>query len=251
MGRQFTTYSEALQHLDLQRLSTRRQQLCIDFAVKAERSARFSKWLPLTRAIIDGFHAKRLTGEQGSLEPPRTVGEGNKAVTPNLSGLLKEPCGLQLYMQNLSYAGGVVNRIMAMGAARGLVMEKDRIVKRKGTKAARKIPDDFEKTRDIRQHDIPDEMILNWDQTGVNIVPVGSWNLRKKGLKSSPELDLLEKLRGANTRAVFVPAICTGELQPLDADGSINDLLKGYAAVFCQPHCRLLRKGEEDGSRHY
>ncbi|CAH1233204.1 Hypp647 [Branchiostoma lanceolatum] len=38
--------------------------------------------------------------------------------------------------------------------------------------------------------------------------------------------DFLEKLREANIRAVFVPASCTGKLQPLDAVGGINDLLK-------------------------
>ncbi|CAH1268946.1 Hypp4042 [Branchiostoma lanceolatum] len=109
----------------------------------------------------------------------------------------------------------------------------------------------------VRPHDIPDEMILNWDQTGVNIVPVGSWTLKEEGSKQVPitgledkpsgnssgstptnpagifgvfkahrDPDLLEKLREANIRAVFVPASCTGKLQPLDAVGGINDLLK-------------------------
>eukprot|EP00058_Branchiostoma_floridae_P013458 XP_002598946.1 hypothetical protein BRAFLDRAFT_79876 [Branchiostoma floridae] len=37
---------------------------------------------------------------------------------------------------------------------------------------------------------------------------------------------LLAKLKAANTQPLFVPASCTGELQPLGADGSINDALK-------------------------
>eukprot|EP00058_Branchiostoma_floridae_P002212 XP_002587700.1 hypothetical protein BRAFLDRAFT_94603 [Branchiostoma floridae] len=37
---------------------------------------------------------------------------------------------------------------------------------------------------------------------------------------------LLAQLKAANVQPVFVPASCTGELQPLDADGSINDALK-------------------------
>eukprot|EP00058_Branchiostoma_floridae_P013466 XP_002598954.1 hypothetical protein BRAFLDRAFT_79886 [Branchiostoma floridae] len=37
---------------------------------------------------------------------------------------------------------------------------------------------------------------------------------------------LLVKLKAANIQPLFVPASCTGELQPLDADGSINDALK-------------------------
>eukprot|EP00058_Branchiostoma_floridae_P025112 XP_002610602.1 hypothetical protein BRAFLDRAFT_65792 [Branchiostoma floridae] len=266
---------------------------------------------------------------------------------------------LQQYLRNLRHAGGVVNRLMVMGAARGLVIDKDRskldeyggniiitkqwansflrrmkFVKRKGTKAARKVPEDFELIREqfyqrieaaIRDNNIPDEMVCNWDQTGVNIVPVSDWTLEEEGTKQVPitgledkrqitlllttslsgqllppqalyqgktdachpkfkfpeEWDifhteshwsngpsmlryadrvlipymedqrsqlglapdhpglaifdvfkahrnpaLLEKLKEANIIPVFVPASCTGQLQPLDADGGINDMLK-------------------------
>ncbi|XP_019621181.1 PREDICTED: uncharacterized protein LOC109467604 [Branchiostoma belcheri] len=37
---------------------------------------------------------------------------------------------------------------------------------------------------------------------------------------------LLEKLKQHNILAVFVPASCTGELQPLDCDGGVNYVLK-------------------------
>ncbi|CAH1248633.1 Hypp8328 [Branchiostoma lanceolatum] len=145
--------------------------------------------------ISGGFHATSPAEEEA-----RAMGEP-----------VREPCGLhgQLYMQNLRCAGGgVVNRIMAMGAARGLVMEKDRsLLAEYGgggwvQKSVRKIPDDFEKTQDkfeerieevVCQHDIPEEMILNLDQTGVNIVPVGTWTLKEEGSKHVPITSLEDK----------------------------------------------------------
>ncbi|XP_019635712.1 PREDICTED: uncharacterized protein LOC109478537 [Branchiostoma belcheri] len=38
--------------------------------------------------------------------------------------------------------------------------------------------------------------------------------------------ELLAKLKENHIHAVFVPASCTGELQPLDCDGGVNDVLK-------------------------
>ncbi|KAI8516328.1 GTPase regulator Nrf1 [Branchiostoma belcheri] len=45
-------------------------------------------------AIIDGFHAKRMTEERGNLEGARVVGEEDETATPDLPDLWKEPCGL-------------------------------------------------------------------------------------------------------------------------------------------------------------
>ena len=33
----------------------------------------------------------------------------------------------------------------------------------------------------VRQHAIPDELIINWDQTGLNLVPAGNWTLEQEG----------------------------------------------------------------------
>ena len=50
--------------------------------------------------------------------------------------------------------------------------------RRKGTKAARTKPKDFDKTKQeyidriekcVEEHNIPDDLIFNWDQTGVNL----------------------------------------------------------------------------------
>ena len=64
--------------------------------------------------------------------------------------------------------------------------------KRKGTKAARSQPEDFEKTKQdyihriekcVGENKIPDDLIFNWDQTGVNLIPGGDWTMDAKGSK--------------------------------------------------------------------
>ncbi|CAH1268951.1 Hypp4045 [Branchiostoma lanceolatum] len=60
----------------------------------------------------------------------------------------------------------------------------------------------------VRPHDIPDEMILNWDQTGVNIVPVGSWTLKEEGSKQVPITGLEDKRR--ITCTLLLTTTCPG-----------------------------------------
>ncbi|CAH1248540.1 Hypp8221 [Branchiostoma lanceolatum] len=139
----------------------------------------------------------------------------------------------------------------------------DELFQRKGMKAVRKLPADFEESRDsfherikeaVAQHHILDDTVVNFDQTGVPIVPVGGWTLEEAGANQVPicvledkrlglEKDqpglavfdgykahrtepVLAKLREANVIPMLVPASCTGELQPLDSDGGLNDALK-------------------------
>ena len=35
----------------------------------------------------------------------------------------------------------------------------------------------------VKMEDIPDDLILNWDHTTINIVPVSSWTMNQKGEK--------------------------------------------------------------------
>ncbi|KAI8516896.1 hypothetical protein Bbelb_054770 [Branchiostoma belcheri] len=87
MGRQFTTYTEALQHLGLQRLSARRQKLCTDFALKVERSPRFSAWLPPTRGQLHGRHLRNSTRYQQPTGTKRYINSAIPAMTKLLNGL--------------------------------------------------------------------------------------------------------------------------------------------------------------------
>lgn len=74
-------------------------------------------------------------------------------------------------------------------------------MKRKGTKAARKIPNDFEfirmeflaEVKTVSDYDIPPELICNFDQTNVNIVPVGDYTLEKSGSKQVQIIGLEDK----------------------------------------------------------
>ena len=63
-------------------------------------------------------------------------------------------------------------------------------VQRKGTKAARKTPADFDQIKNefltriastVTEHNIPDDLIVNIDQTGVKLVPCSEWTLDLKG----------------------------------------------------------------------
>ena len=41
--------------------------------------------------------------------------------------------------------------------------------------------------------DIPDELILNWDHTAINIVPVSTWTMNQKGENRVEIVDLDDK----------------------------------------------------------
>ncbi|KAI8512840.1 hypothetical protein Bbelb_094790 [Branchiostoma belcheri] len=54
LGRQYTSYQEALRTLDLETLSDRRHNLCLNFTKKVRQSPRFCCWLPPTRGDLHG-----------------------------------------------------------------------------------------------------------------------------------------------------------------------------------------------------
>lgn len=121
------------------------------------------------------------------------------------------------YLRKLRLKGGIVNKLIVISAAQGIIEYYDRSVlkkyggsleltrtwaesfmhrmglsKRKGTKAARKLPDDFAAIRvaflerirfSVQEHKIPADLVLNWDQTGVRLVPVSEWTMAETGSK--------------------------------------------------------------------
>ncbi|KAK3082872.1 hypothetical protein FSP39_007612 [Pinctada imbricata] len=121
------------------------------------------------------------------------------------------------YVKKLRDAGGVVNTAIVIGVAKGVVTHNDKYLlcenggsieitrtwgqsflrrigftKRKGTKTVKTLPSDFEKkltdfhqriAMDVKKYDIPDDLIMNWDETGVNMVPVGEWTMSTCGAK--------------------------------------------------------------------
>ncbi len=122
---------------------------------------------------------------------------------------------LRLYLLKLREQGGIVTASVVRAAARGIVMsycptqltelgghskpwayhllERMQFVKRKATTAKSKHkPQDFIKLKEafladvssvVEIEDIPAELILNWDQTGIRLVPAASWTTDKVGSK--------------------------------------------------------------------
>jgi hypothetical protein len=68
-------------------------------------------------------------------------------------------------------------------------------VKRKGTKAAKKLPVDFPETKDnflkrvsdkVREYSIPKELCANMDETGAKYIPVSDWTKDEEGAAQVP-----------------------------------------------------------------
>ena len=65
-------------------------------------------------------------------------------------------------------------------------------MKRKSTKAAKKLPANFQEQKQrfldliasaVKTHDIPSDLIINIDETGLRVVPVDKWTLDRKGVE--------------------------------------------------------------------
>ena len=66
---------------------------------------------------------------------------------------------------------------------------------RKGTKGIKHLPKDFDTIKsnylaDINKHisdnQIPDELVINWDQTGCQLLPGGNWTMEQRGKEQVP-----------------------------------------------------------------
>ena len=125
---------------------------------------------------------------------------------------------VQLYLKKLREGGGAVSARVVVAAARGIIVTCDKtmleeyggpvvlekpwahsllarmgFVKGKATTALSKYNDaDFEKankeflsevTSVVGLEEIQPEMILNWDQSGIKMVPSSNWTLEKRGSK--------------------------------------------------------------------
>ncbi len=125
---------------------------------------------------------------------------------------------VQLYLKNVRKGGGVVSSRIAMAAARGVLLSYDKyrlaefggpvllnrhwaysllkrmnFVKRKASTAKSKYTgSDFEEVKKnfldevvttVTMEEIPPELILNWDQTGIKIVPSSTWTMDQRGSK--------------------------------------------------------------------
>lgn len=125
---------------------------------------------------------------------------------------------LQVYIKTVREGGGVISARIVMAAARGILMSYNRarladfggdvlitrhwayallrrmeFVQRKATTSKSKFtPDDFARVKQqflndvktvIVMENIPPELVINWDQTGIKIVPSSTWTMDKRGSK--------------------------------------------------------------------
>ena len=89
-------------------------------------------------------------------------------------------------------------------------------VKRKCSNAGKISPTQFAETQEIfladikaqvLMNNIPDELIFNWDQTRVHLVPTGEWTMHRAGEKLIP----IAKSDDKRQIAAMLAALMTGE----------------------------------------
>ena len=152
---------------------------------------------------------------------------------------------VQAYLIATREAGGVVNSEVAIAAAVGIVRKKDSnllaqngghivltrdwarsllgrmgFVKRKANTKAKLAVTDFNELKsqfinDVRTfkdlEEVPDCLILNWDQTAIKYVPVAEWTMEKQGSKKVKIAGLDDKRQ---ITAVFAATMSGGFLAP-------------------------------------
>ena len=167
----------------------------------------------LKKAYIKELHCKRQEGDTESINELPELKRGR----PVLLGVEIDR-QVQLYLQKVRQQEGVVSSRIAMAAARGILMSTDKqklvefggyvnfnqhwaysllkrmnFVVRKATTAKSKYTiNNFKEVKSQFLHDIvatveleeiPAQLILNWDQTGIKIIPTSSWTMEKEGSK--------------------------------------------------------------------
>ena len=123
---------------------------------------------------------------------------------------------VQAYIKELREAGAPVNTAIVIATGKGIVMERASdasiatpdvyltkdwakyvmkhmgMVKRRATTKAKTTVINFDELKDTFLQDvkhsmlmdeIPPELVVNFDQTGINYVPVSSWSMEKEGAK--------------------------------------------------------------------
>ena len=153
---------------------------------------------------------------------------------------------VQLYLKKVRDAGGIVSAAIAVAAARGILVSCDcsklaefgghidlgrhwayglldrmKFVRRKATTAKSKhTPKDFASLKEsflddvvatVTMEEIPMELILNWDQTGIKMVPSSGWTMDRQGAKRV-------EVSGVNDKRMITAVFCgslTGDFLPL------------------------------------
>ena len=209
----------------------------------------FSKELPnLKESTVRGWKKaylselatkKRVGDEKMSVDRLPVAGRGR----PLLLGKDLDH-QVQAYISSLREAGGVVNTAIVIAAATGIVrrhdsnllaangghivfskhwaqymLERMGYVKRKATSKAKVTVENLSALKQqylldikgtVEMEEIPEDLILNWDQTAIHYVPVSSWTMAKEGCKKI-------SIAGADDKrqiTVVLAATMSGKLLP-------------------------------------
>lgn len=150
---------------------------------------------------------------------------------------------VQLLITAIRDSGGVINTAIVRAAATGLVISHDRtmllengggveltktwaksvlnrmgMVKRKGTTSKKIIVvENFEQEKSkylkniqnkMTMKNIPPELVINWDQTGLHIVPVSQWTMEVEGSKRVEITGIDDKRQITGTLSIsFTPPV--------------------------------------------
>jgi len=152
---------------------------------------------------------------------------------------------VQTYLKAIRLTGGVVNTTVAIATAMGVaerlspyilktnggwlsttsrawgksLLTRMNMTKRKATKSAKKVPDNVEDLRQqfttnilstMKECNIPPAMCVNFDETGVMIVPCSAWTMAVKGSQQVPVTGLEDKRQmtavlGCSMAGEFLP----------------------------------------------
>ena len=170
---------------------------------------------------------------------------------------------VQLYLRKVREGGGVVSARIVMAAARGVLLSCERsklvefgghievnrhwaysllhrmkFVKRKVTTAKTKHSvENFKQLKKsflrdvvttVEMEEIPPELVLNWDQTGIKIVPSNTWTMDQQGSKRV-------EVVGVNDKRLITAVFCgslVGDFLPVQV------IYQGTTQC-CHPHYRF------------
>ncbi|MCH9717517.1 MAG: hypothetical protein K0U52_10595, partial [Gammaproteobacteria bacterium] len=170
---------------------------------------------------------------------------------------------VQSYLKKIREHGGIVTASVAVAAARGIIMATDstllldfgghiqlnrhwaynlldrmKFTRRKATTSKSKIvPSDFAEIKakflreivaTVTMLEIPPELILNWDQTGIHLVPAASWTMDLTGSKRV-------EICGVNDKRQITAVFCgslIGDFLPIQV------IYKGKTDR-CHPHFKF------------
>ena len=162
---------------------------------------------------------------------------------------------VQLYLKKIREHGGVITASVVVAAARGILMAQDKsllaefgghitlsrhwayhllnrmnFVRRKATTSKSKYkPADFAAVKEqflndvvsiVTMEEIPPELILNWDQTSIHLVPVSPWTMEQAGSKRV-------EINGISSKQQITAVFCgslTGDFLPVQLDLPRKDI---------------------------